>query len=79
MAIAAASVRPYSCAAMAKTVQSRAVERAAELLGGPEQLAARLGLSTGMVRAWIAGAVSPPDSHLLQVLDILGETGKGSI
>jgi DNA-binding transcriptional regulator YdaS (Cro superfamily) len=49
------------------------VERAAQLVGGPQQLAARLGVSQPMVRAWMCGFVRPPDSHFFRLVDLLNE------
>jgi hypothetical protein len=36
-------------------------------------LAARLGVSTLMVRAWLADALPAPRSHFFRVIDILHE------
>jgi DNA-binding transcriptional regulator YdaS (Cro superfamily) len=62
---------------MATTVQSRTLQRAAEVLGGTEPLAARLGVSQPIVRAWISGSVRPPEKHFFLVVDILRESGHG--
>ena len=74
MAIAARWAGSYSFLAVEKTLQSRVVERAAELLGGPQELATRLGVSQPMVRAWMSGFVRPPDSHFFRLVDLLGES-----
>jgi transcriptional regulator with XRE-family HTH domain len=43
------------------------------LLGGPEVLAERLGVSRVMVRSWLCGALLPPKGHFFRVIDILDE------
>ena len=47
--------------------------RACELLGGPELLAERIGISKIIVRAWMTGSLSPPKSYFFRVVDILHE------
>jgi hypothetical protein len=56
-----------------KSLQSRVVLRACELLGGPEVLAERIGISRIIVRAWMTGSLSPPKSYFFRVVDILHE------
>ena len=47
--------------------------RACELLGGPEALAERIGISKVIVRAWMTGSLSPPKGYFFRVVDILHE------
>jgi DNA-binding transcriptional regulator YdaS (Cro superfamily) len=59
---------------MAKyTLQSRVVQCACDRLGGPEALAERLGMSTPMVRVWLAGTLTPPPRLFFRIVDILQE------
>ena len=59
---------------MQDLVYIRAIERAAEILGGEHALAARLGIPPQRLRAWTNGfAQVPPDIFLL-VVDILVES-----
>jgi hypothetical protein len=59
---------------MASGIYSRALQRAAELLGGPDKLAAYLGVSTAEAQKWIAGT-RPPQAVFLRVVDfIIDET-----
>ena len=59
---------------MASGIYSRALQRAAELLGGRDKLAAYLGVPTAEVQKWIAGA-RPPQAVFLRVVDfIIDET-----
>jgi hypothetical protein len=67
-----ASVSPHTRRRkVERTVQSRAVARAAEILGGVEELAPTLGLATGTVRMMIAGKLPVPQQVFLQVVDII--------
>ena len=45
--------------------------RAAQTVGGVEQLAKRLGFSHVMVRAWMAGSAKPPDDVFFKAVAIL--------
>ncbi len=59
---------------MASGIYSRALQRAAELLGGRDKLAAYLGVGTAEVQKWIAGT-RPPQAVFLRVVDfIIDET-----
>jgi hypothetical protein len=60
------------------TLYSRVVTRACEALGGPRQLAERIGVSAPMVRAWMTGALSPPPRYFFKVVDILHEAEPSS-
>jgi DNA-binding transcriptional regulator YdaS (Cro superfamily) len=53
------------------TVQTEAVRKAVEIVGGEEELGARLGLSAGTIRLFITGRISLPQRLFLQVVDII--------
>jgi len=53
------------------TVQTEALRKAVEILGGEEQLGARLGLSAGTIRLFITGRIRLPQRLFLQVVDII--------
>ena len=52
-------------------VQTRAMRKAAEMVGGEEQLGARLGLSAGTIRLFATGRIRLPQRLFLQVVDII--------
>lgn len=53
------------------------LERAAEILGGADQLAAYLGVSLAHLRIWMRGMFAPPADVFLKLVDLLSEqTGK---
>jgi len=52
------------------------VGEAAEILGGAEQLAARLGLSVGIVRMFMRGRLVVPTRIFLLVVDIISAQEK---
>ena len=56
---------------METTVQTQALRKAVEILGGEEQLGARLGLSAGTIRLFITGRIRLPQRLFLQVVDII--------
>ena len=58
---------------MTNTVFSRALLRAAEVLGGTEELRAHLGVSARLLSLWMQGSVKPPDEVFLRVVDVLAE------
>ena len=59
---------------MTSSVYSRAVQRAAEFLGGAEKLASYLGVPAADVQQWLAGT-RPPQAVFLRVVDfIIDET-----
>ena len=61
------------------TVYSRALLRAAELLGGREKLARVLRVPVSEIHKWIGGEAKPPREVFLRVVDlILDETGPAS-
>ncbi len=45
--------------------------RACQILGGPEQLAVRLGMSHLLVKAMLKGTLIPPPSVFLKLVDLL--------
>jgi hypothetical protein len=49
------------------------LQRAAEKLGGPEELARYLGASETRLRIWQRGLVAPPDEVFLLLVDLLQE------
>jgi hypothetical protein len=65
--------------AVTATVYSRALLRAAELLGGREKLARMLRVPVSEIDKWIGGETKPPREVFLRVVDlILDETGPAS-
>jgi hypothetical protein len=64
---------------VANTLYSRVVTRASEALGGPRNLADRIGVSTLMVRAWMSGSLLPPPRYFFKVVDILHEAEPNSL
>lgn len=61
---------------MAASVYSRAVQKAAELLGGRERLAKVLRVPISEIESWIADRARPPRELFLRVVDIvLDESG----
>lgn len=54
-----------------QSVYSRAILRACQLLGGPDQLAVRVGVSRLMIRALLKGSLPPSQQIFLKVIDIL--------
>ena len=50
---------------------ARAVERAAQLAGGVNELAAQLGLSRVLVQAYVTGCHNTPTMVFLKVVDFL--------
>ena len=66
-------------AAVTAIVYSRALLRAAELLGGREKLARVLRVPESEIDKWIGGETKPPREVFLRVVDlILDETGPAS-
>ena len=52
-------------------VYSRIIFRACQILGGPEQITVRLGMSHLLVKAMLKGTLVPPPPVFLKVVDIL--------
>ncbi len=60
--------------ALAISVQSRALRKAAELAGGQRKLAERLGVSVVEIDKWTSGKAPTPREIFLRVVDlIIGE------
>lgn len=55
------------------SVHARAVRRAAAIVGGLSQLAEKLHVSAGIVRAWAEGRVAVSEHVFLSVVDIVTE------
>jgi len=53
------------------TVYSGAVLRACQLLGGPEEVARRAGVSSLLIKAILKDSLVPPPSVFLKIVDIL--------
>ena len=61
--------------AVASSVYSRALQKAAELVGGREKLAQMLHVPRGDIDRWIADQTKPPREVFLRIVDlILDET-----
>jgi hypothetical protein len=56
---------------VATSVQSRALRKAAELLGGQKKLAERLGVSVADIEKWSADKGAVPREIFLRVVDLL--------
>ena len=60
---------------MTSSIYSRALQRAAELIGGRDKLAAYLGVPLADLQKWISGATRPPQPAFLRAVDfIIDET-----
>jgi transcriptional regulator with XRE-family HTH domain len=55
------------------TVYTRTVRRAIDDVGGIEQLAALLKVSTTEIESWLSGKTSPGNAHFLQMLDVVAK------
>lgn len=49
------------------------LQRAADKLGGMDELARYLGVAPVSVRVWMRGLISPPDEVFLRLVDLLEE------
>jgi hypothetical protein len=56
-----------------KTMQAHVIARAAEILGGVDELASRLEISAGVVRVWMDGKLALPQRVFFELVDIIGE------
>ena len=56
---------------MAASVYSRALQKAAQLLGGREKLARILRVPSGDIGKWIADEAKPPREVFLRVIDLI--------
>ncbi len=69
-----AIVRPADLgndAAMAATVQVRALRKAAELVGGRRTLAAHLGVKVAQLEKWIGGKAEVPRDVFLRAVELI--------
>ena len=57
----------------ADTVYTRTVRRAVQDVGGVEQLATLLKVSTSEIDSWMSGKTSPSNAHFLQMLDVVAK------
>ena len=60
------------------SVYSRAVRKAAEMVGGREELARRLQVPLPELEKWILGEKKPPREVFLRVVDVLIEEAASS-
>ena len=71
-------VRLRNDARVTDSVYSRALRKAAELIGGREQLARILQVPPAQIELWIADEAKPPREIFLRIVDIiLDETASG--
>ena len=57
------------------TPYTRTMERALQILGSAERLAAELGASVNDVEAWARGFTDPPPGVFLKAIDIVAQAG----
>lgn len=62
---------------MRHTVHTRALQRAAEMLGGTDALCAFLAVPRRRLELWMSGQIGLPGDVFLQVVDILLEHPQG--
>lgn len=74
-----AGVSPHTRATVEKTVQTQALRKAVDMVGGEEQLGARLGLSAGTIRLFITGRINLPQRLFLEVVDIISGDSARSV
>jgi len=55
------------------TVYARTLSRAAEILGGEEQLARHLKVTPSHLALWIRGIETPPTEFFLKAVDVIME------
>jgi hypothetical protein len=60
---------------MAEPVYARTLQRAADIVGGPEQLRERIApkVSQKLFQSWVAGRTEPPHKVFLDAVDIVIE------
>ncbi len=58
---------------LSQTVHTRALHRAAELLGGKDALGVYLGVTPVKLGIWMRGSIAPPGDVFLRVVDLLLE------
>jgi hypothetical protein len=54
-------------------VHARTLQRAAEIVGGEEQLALKLGVTPSHLALWIKGFADPPLDVFLRAVDLVAE------
>jgi hypothetical protein len=54
-------------------MQAHVLARAVEVLGGVDELASRLEISSGVVRVWMDGKLSLPHRVFFELVDIISE------
>jgi hypothetical protein len=57
----------------ADRVRKKALQRAAEILGGSRPLRAYLNVSAIVLATWLSGAAPPPTDVFLKVVDLIVE------
>ena len=63
---------------MPSSVYSRAIRRAADVLGSEQALAVRLNVSAPTIRRWARGDRKPPLRYFLMAVDVLDENQAGN-
>lgn len=63
---------------MQDDVRRRTLQRAAEIMGGEESLAFRLGVTPSHLALWIKGLAEPPAGVFLSAVDIVLEDRKAA-
>ena len=58
---------------MNDTLYTRVLQRAAEALGGIEQLRASLDVPLAQLNSWMMGRAKPPDAVFLKLADALAD------
>lgn len=61
------------CDAMDRELKARLLQRAAEITGGRERLANRLGVEAHSLEFWLSGRATPPERVFLAVVDLVLE------
>ena len=56
---------------MVESVERQALRYASELVGGPDALAKRLGVSPEVLQDWLEARRALPDEKLLALLDLI--------
>lgn len=57
------------------SVHVAALQRAAEILGGPQALAQYLGMPLTLVELWLDGHMAPPQEVFLRAIDVVVDHG----
>jgi len=60
---------------MRDSVHARALQRAAEVLGGKDELRKFLGATTQELEEWMTGVATPPTEVFLRVVDVIAAAG----